>query len=113
MRDGKDESGHPVEMTTESNYFFKLSRYTEPLLAHSRATALPTIPAPTMRMSKGFISERNPLRKRVVFGKQQPGLASHPSPPADAGIHLLVEKPLGTSLAGVDELLVSAQKRLT
>jgi methionyl-tRNA synthetase len=36
VRDGRDEAGHPVEWTTESNYFFKLSRYTEPLLKHYR-----------------------------------------------------------------------------
>lgn len=34
VHDGKDESGHPVEMTTERNFFFKLSRYTQPLLEH-------------------------------------------------------------------------------
>ena len=32
VRDGKDESGHAVEWTTENNLFFKLSRYTQPLL---------------------------------------------------------------------------------
>jgi methionyl-tRNA synthetase len=37
VRDGKDESAHPVEWTTENNLFFKLSRYTEPLLQHYRS----------------------------------------------------------------------------
>jgi methionyl-tRNA synthetase len=36
VKDKKDESGHPVEWTTEKNYFFKLSRYTQPLLEHYR-----------------------------------------------------------------------------
>ena len=36
VRDKRDEDGHPVEWTTEKNYFFKLSRYTEPLLEHYR-----------------------------------------------------------------------------
>ncbi|MGZ7042512.1 MAG: methionine--tRNA ligase, partial [Thermoanaerobaculia bacterium] len=36
VRDGRDEAGHPVEWTTESNYFFKLSRFTKPLLEHYR-----------------------------------------------------------------------------
>src|ERR1700686_5588367 len=50
VRDGKDESGHPVEMTTESNYFFKLSRFTEPLLAHYRAN--PGFIYPPTRMNE-------------------------------------------------------------
>ncbi|HEY0156159.1 MAG TPA: methionine--tRNA ligase [Thermoanaerobaculia bacterium] len=31
-----DQDGHKVEWTTERNYFFKLSRYTQPLLDHYR-----------------------------------------------------------------------------
>ncbi len=31
-----DQEGHKVEWTTERNYFFRLSRYTEPLLQHYR-----------------------------------------------------------------------------
>ena len=34
VRDGSDDSGHAVEWTTEKNLFFKLSRYTQPLLDH-------------------------------------------------------------------------------
>ncbi|HEX8616647.1 MAG TPA: class I tRNA ligase family protein, partial [Thermoanaerobaculia bacterium] len=37
VKDGVDQDGHKVEQTTERNFFFKLSRYTEPLLAHYRA----------------------------------------------------------------------------
>jgi methionyl-tRNA synthetase len=36
VKDGVDQDGHKVEMTTERNYFFKLSRYTQPLLDHYR-----------------------------------------------------------------------------
>ena len=32
-----DQDGHKVEWTTERNYFFKLSRYTQPLLDHYRS----------------------------------------------------------------------------
>jgi methionyl-tRNA synthetase len=37
VRDGADQDGHKVEWTTERNYFFRLSRYAEPLLAHYQA----------------------------------------------------------------------------
>ena len=37
VRDGVDQDGHKVEWTTERNYFFALSRYTEKLLQHYRA----------------------------------------------------------------------------
>jgi methionyl-tRNA synthetase len=36
VKDGIDQDGHKVELTTERNYFFRLSRYTEPLLKHYR-----------------------------------------------------------------------------
>jgi len=36
VRDGKCENGHPVEWTTERNYFFRLSRYAGPLLEYYR-----------------------------------------------------------------------------
>lgn len=36
VRDGLDEDGHKVEWTTERNYFFRLSAYTDRLLAHYR-----------------------------------------------------------------------------
>ncbi|MBI2212341.1 MAG: methionine--tRNA ligase [Acidobacteria bacterium] len=37
VADGKCPDGHPVEKTTERNYFFRLSRYTKPLLDFYRA----------------------------------------------------------------------------
>jgi methionyl-tRNA synthetase len=36
VKDGADQDGHKVEWTTERNYFFRLSRYTNRLLAHYR-----------------------------------------------------------------------------
>src|SRR5207302_1060902 len=50
VRDGKDESGHPVEMTAERNFFFKLGRYTEPLLEHYRRN--PNFVYPPTRMNE-------------------------------------------------------------
>jgi methionyl-tRNA synthetase len=50
VKDKRDESGHPVEWTTEKNYFFKLSRYTEPLLEHYRKH--PTFVMPQTRMNE-------------------------------------------------------------
>jgi len=35
--DGKCENGHPVEKTSEKNYFFRLSRYAGPLLEHYKS----------------------------------------------------------------------------
>ncbi len=37
VREGRCENGHAVERTTERNYFFRLSRYTQPLLDFYRA----------------------------------------------------------------------------
>ncbi|HEX6179483.1 MAG TPA: methionine--tRNA ligase, partial [Thermoanaerobaculia bacterium] len=36
VKDGVDQDGHKVEWTTERNYFFALSRYTQRLLTHYR-----------------------------------------------------------------------------
>jgi methionyl-tRNA synthetase len=57
VRDGKDESGHGVEWTTEKNYFFKLSRYTDALLAHYRA-------------NPGFVYPQTRLNEVVAFVEQ-------------------------------------------
>ncbi|HUF19089.1 MAG TPA: methionine--tRNA ligase [Thermoanaerobaculia bacterium] len=37
VSDGRCENGHPVERTTEKNYFFRLSKYTQPLLDFYRS----------------------------------------------------------------------------
>jgi methionyl-tRNA synthetase len=57
VRDGVDQDGHPVEWTTEQNYFFKLSRYTEPLLEH-------------YRRHPDFVRPRTRLNEVVAFVEQ-------------------------------------------
>ena len=57
VRDGKDEMGHPVEKTTERNFFFKLARYTQPLLDH-------------YRNNPGFIYPPSRLNEVVSFVEQ-------------------------------------------
>ncbi len=57
VKDKKDESGHAVEMTTETNYFFKLSRYTEPLLR-------------LYRENPGFVYPQTRLNEVIAFVEQ-------------------------------------------
>jgi len=57
VKDKRDDSGHPVEWTTETNYFFKLSRYTEPLLQHYRA-------------NPGFVHPQTRLNEVMAFVEQ-------------------------------------------
>jgi len=57
VRDGVDQDGHRVEWTTEKNYFFKLSRYTEPLLEH-------------YRRNPDFVRPRTRLNEVVAFVEQ-------------------------------------------
>jgi methionyl-tRNA synthetase len=57
VKDGRDQDGHPVERTTEKNYFFKLSRYTEPLLEH-------------YRRNPGFVRPRTRLNEVMAFVEQ-------------------------------------------
>jgi methionyl-tRNA synthetase len=57
VKDKKDDSGHAVEWTTEKNYFFKLSRYTQPLLQHYRS-------------NPGFVYPPSRLNEVVAFVEQ-------------------------------------------
>jgi methionyl-tRNA synthetase len=50
VKDGVDQDGHKVEWTTERNYFFKLSAYTDRLLDHYRAN--PGFIGPETRMNE-------------------------------------------------------------
>jgi methionyl-tRNA synthetase len=57
VHDGRDQEGHAVEWTMEQNYFFKLSRYTEPLLQ-------------LYRRNPGFVRPRTRLNEVVAFVEQ-------------------------------------------
>jgi methionyl-tRNA synthetase len=81
VRDGKDESGHPVEMTAERNFFFKLSRYTEPLLEHYRKN--PNFVYPPTRMNEivSFVEQGlkdlSISRTAISWGIPFPGYPDH------------------------------------
>lgn len=57
VKDNKDTDGHAVEWTTEKNLFFKLSRYTQPLLEHYRA-------------NPGFVFPQTRLNEVMSFVEQ-------------------------------------------
>jgi methionyl-tRNA synthetase len=81
VRDGKDESGHPVEMTAERNFFFKLSRFTEPLLEHYRKN--PNFVYPPTRMNEivSFVDQGlkdlSISRTAITWGIPFPGSPDH------------------------------------
>ncbi len=81
VRNGKDESGHGVEWTTERNYFFKLSRFAEPLLAHYRAN--PGFVYPQTRLNEvvafveGGLKDLSISRTSVTWGIPFPGSPEH------------------------------------
>jgi methionyl-tRNA synthetase len=81
VRDGKDESGHPVEMTTESNYFFKLSRYTQPLLEHYRQNPGFVYPPTRMNEIVSFVEQGlrdlSVSRTSITWGIPFPGNPDH------------------------------------
>jgi methionyl-tRNA synthetase len=81
VRDGKDESGHPVEMTAERNFFFKLARFTEPLLEHYRKN--PNFVYPPTRMNEivSFVEQGlkdlSISRTAITWGIPFPGSPDH------------------------------------
>ncbi|HLJ73888.1 MAG TPA: methionine--tRNA ligase, partial [Thermoanaerobaculia bacterium] len=81
VRDKRDESGHPVEWTTEKNFFFKLSRYTEPLLQHYRKH--PNFVSPQTRMNEivSFVEQGlkdlSISRTSITWGIPWPGYPDH------------------------------------
>jgi methionyl-tRNA synthetase len=81
VRDGRDESGHPVEWTTEKNFFFKLSRYAEPLLDHYRKN--PQFVTPQTRMNEvvSFVEQGlkdlSISRTSITWGIPWPGYPDH------------------------------------
>ncbi|HEX3068025.1 MAG TPA: methionine--tRNA ligase [Thermoanaerobaculia bacterium] len=81
VRDGKDESGHPVEMTTERNFFFKLERYTKPLLDHYRNNPGFIYPATRMNEVVSFVEQGlrdlSISRTAITWGIPFPGHPDH------------------------------------
>jgi methionyl-tRNA synthetase len=81
VKNGRDQDGHPVEMTTEKNYFFKLSRYTEPLLEHYRRN--PDFVRPRTRFNEvvAFVEQGlkdlSVSRTAVSWGIPFPGNPEH------------------------------------
>jgi methionyl-tRNA synthetase len=81
VKGGRDESAHPVEWTTEKNYFFKLSAYTERLLAHYRANPGFVKPASRLNEVISFVEQGlkdlSISRTAVQWGIPFPGSPDH------------------------------------
>ncbi len=81
VRDSRDESGHPVEWTTEQNFFFKLSRYTEPLLMHYRKHPDFVMPQTRMNEILAFVEQGlkdlSVSRTSITWGIPWPGEPNH------------------------------------
>jgi methionyl-tRNA synthetase len=81
VKDSVDQDGHKVEWTTEKNYFFKLSRYTEPLLAHYRAHPEFIWPPTRLNEIKSFVEQGlrdlSISRSTVKWGIPFPGNPDH------------------------------------
>src|SRR5215212_8953563 len=81
VRDGKDESGHPVERTSERNFFFRLSRYAEPLLKHYREHPEFIRPATRLNEIVSFVGQGlrdlSISRTAVSWGIPFPGHPEH------------------------------------
>jgi methionyl-tRNA synthetase len=81
VKDGVDQDGHKVEQTTERNYFFKLSRYTQPLLDHYRANPQFVQPATRLNEVKTFVEQGlrdlSISRSTLKWGIPFPGNPDH------------------------------------
>src|SRR5438093_632076 len=81
VRDRKDDSGHPVEWTTEKNFFFKLSRYGERLLAHYRAHPEFVFPESRLNEVRSFVEQGlkdlSISRTSITWGIPWPGNPDH------------------------------------
>lgn len=81
VRDGRDQDGHPVEQLTESNYFFKLSRYTQPLLEHYRSNPGFIFPPTRMNEVVSFVEQGlkdlSISRSTIRWGIPFPGNPDH------------------------------------
>jgi methionyl-tRNA synthetase len=81
VKDKKDDSGHAVEWTTEKNYFFKLSRYTKPLLEHYRSNPAFVFPQSRLNEVVSFVEQGlrdlSISRTAVKWGIPFPGSPDH------------------------------------
>jgi len=81
VRDGVDGDGHKVEQTTEKNYFFKLSRYTEKLLKHYRDNPSFIYPQTRMNEIMAFVEQGlkdlSISRTSIKWGIPWPGNPDH------------------------------------
>jgi methionyl-tRNA synthetase len=81
VKDGRDESGHRVEWTTEKNYFFRLSRYAHPLLEHYRQHPDFVFPPTRMNEVVSFVEQGlkdlSISRTSVRWGIPWPGNQDH------------------------------------
>lgn len=81
VRNGSDEAGHPVEWTTEKNYFFKLSRYAQPLLEHYRKKRSFVYPPTRMNEVVSFVEQGlkdlSISRTSIRWGIPWPGNPDH------------------------------------
>ncbi|MCU1245792.1 MAG: metG, partial [Acidobacteria bacterium] len=81
VKNGKDDSGHAVEWTTEKNFFFKLSRYTQPLLEHYRSH--PEFVYPPSRLNEVIsfveqgLKDLSISRTSIKWGIPFPGYPDH------------------------------------
>ena len=81
VKDGADQDGHKVEWTTERNYFFKLSSYTDKLLAHYRANPGFVYPPTRMNEVMSFVEQGlkdlSISRTSIRWGITFPGNPEH------------------------------------
>ena len=81
VKDAVDQDGHKVEQTTERNYFFKLSRYTQPLLEHYRKHPEFIWPPTRLNEVKTFVEQGlkdlSISRSAVKWGIPFPGNPDH------------------------------------
>ena len=81
VKDGLDDSGHKVEWTTERNYFFKLSRYADRLLAHYRDNPRFIVPQTRMNEVVSFVEQGlkdlSISRTSIRWGIPFPGNPDH------------------------------------
>lgn len=81
VRNGTDQDGHKVEWTTEKNYFFRLSRYTDRLLKHYAENPQFIWPDTRMNEVRTFVEQGlkdlSISRSSIKWGIPFPGNPEH------------------------------------